>query len=198
MQKNIETYQLLEKEIQTCTKCRLSSFRTNALAGTGSIFKKIVIIGEAPGKEEDLKQKAFIGVAGKILDEMLNEANLRREDVYITNIVKCRPPKNRDPQPDEIKTCQSYLIRQLKLIKPKIILSLGRIAGNSLFSLIKKPFSTISKMHGNITAFTSSYGPVKIICMYHPAMGLYGENNKKILIDDMKKHKQLLQNFISS
>ena len=191
-----DDYIQIEKEISTCTKCRLSSSRTNPLVGTGSISKKILIIGEAPGREEDLKQKAFIGAAGKILDEMLKEADIRREDVYITNIVKCRPPKNRDPEKNEILTCQNYLIRQMKLIKPKVILSLGRIAGKALYALIKRPFSTISKMHGEKITFKSSYGNVDLICMYHPAMGLYGDHNIRTLLDDMKKHKKLLKGCV--
>jgi len=191
-----DDFSKLEKEILSCKKCRLSSSRTHALVGTGSIFKKILIIGEAPGKEEDLHQKAFIGAAGKILDEMLKEAPLKRENVYITNIVKCRPPKNRDPSLDEIHMCENYLIRQIKLIQPQVILTLGRVASKMFFSLIKKPFSSISKMHGKKITFKSSYGEVDLICMYHPAMGLYGDKNKKILLEDMQKHKSFLKKFI--
>ena len=174
----VEDEQMLKllKEIDICTKCPLHKTRKNALTGDGRINSKILLIGEAPGQLEDEKKKAFIGRAGQVLDTLLKEINLTRNNIYITNIVKCRPPQNRNPSPFEITQCLPYLKNQLKIIKPKIIITLGNIAGKEIFEIVKIPFSKISKMHGRQFEIKTSYGQVLLIASYHPAAALHNPN----------------------
>ena len=122
----------LSKQVETCNSCELHKFRTNTVFGIGNKNADWLVIGEAPGADEDLKGEPFVGRAGKLLNSMLFSLNLQRKDVFIANILKCRPPKNRDPKPDEVKACEKYLRQQIKLINPKIILALGRIAAQNL------------------------------------------------------------------
>ena len=181
--------QELTKEVDKCQKCPLYKSRKNPLTGDGNINSKTMLIGEAPGYEEDIQKKAFVGRAGKILDYLLETLNLTRNDVYITNIVKCKPPENRDPEQKEIITCFSYLVRQLKIIKPITIICLGKYACQEIFKLSKLPFSKISSMHGKSYKIKTSYGHAQIIASYHPAAALHNPNILKILKEDFKKIK---------
>ena len=142
-----------------------------------------MFIGEAPGENEDTKGIPFCGASGELLDQMLDSISLKRADIFITNIVKCRPPANRDPEKNEIHSCKNYLQRQVDIISPKVICTLGRFSMNYFF-----PTFYISKVHGNIFNFES----YKIIPMYHPAVALYNANMKKILLSDF----QILKQFI--
>ena len=142
------------------------------------------MIGEAPGYHEDLQKKAFVGNAGKFLDQLLKNVNLSRDDIYITNILKCHPPNNRDPQRSEIQACIGFLYKQIKIIKPKIILTLGKYASLEIFSKVFLHFSKISDMHGKIFEIKASYGFVKIIPLYHPSTACYNIKMYDILKKD--------------
>ena len=130
----MENYQALLQEIETCQACPLCQARTNVVPGDGNLQAKIMFIGEGPGAEEDKRGIPFVGAAGQLLDQMLDTIGLRREDVYIANIVKCRPPANRVPKPDEVAACMGYLERQIEIVDPKIIVLLGATALNHWFS----------------------------------------------------------------
>ncbi|MEK9183947.1 MAG: uracil-DNA glycosylase [Patescibacteria group bacterium] len=154
--------------------------------GEGSHYAKIMFIGEAPGRNEAKTGRPFCGAAGKILDELLVSAGIKREDVYITNIVKDRPPFNRDPLPDEIAVYGPFLDRQIEIIKPPIIVTLGRYAMGYIMQkfgldLLLKP---IGQMHGKIFEAEASYGQIKIVPLYHPAVSVYNANTKGILKKD--------------
>lgn len=158
--------------------------------GEGSHFAKIMFIGEAPGKNEAATGKPFCGASGRILDELLASANISRESVYITNIVKDRPPLNRDPLPEEIAAYGPFLDRQIEVIQPRVIATLGRFSMGYImekFGLADK-LDVISKMHGQVFEAQTSYGPLKIIPLYHPAVALYNLHTK----DDLKKDFQVL------
>ena len=163
----------LSKEIITCKRCPLHLTRNKPLVGEGTTNVNIMMIGEAPGYNEDLQGKAFIGKAGAILDKLLSHINLSREDIYITNILKCHPPQNHNPTTEEINGCVEYLYSQIKIICPKIIVTLGKFASQAIFSKVFLPFSKISEMHGEIFEITASYGQVKILPHYHPSAACY-------------------------
>ncbi|NJE09220.1 uracil-DNA glycosylase [Thermococcus sp. M39] len=189
-----ELMKKLEEKIKNCTKCPLGMLRTNAVPGSGSYDAKIMFVGEAPGYWEDQKGLPFVGRAGKVLDELLAEIGLKREDVYITNIVKCRPPNNRDPTEDEIKACCPYLDRQIDIIRPKVIVPLGR---HSMSYILKKfgfEVEPISKIHGKTFEARTLFGKIIIMPMYHPAVALYKPQLKEELRKDFKKLKEILDN----
>jgi len=133
----MNTLKSINEEILSCQKCGLYKTRTHAVPGDGNMNADIMFVGEAPGKAEDIQGKPFVGAAGKFLDELLAEIDLKRSDIFITNIVKCRPPNNRDPQDNEISVCWPYLEEQVKLIKPKLIITLGRYAMNRFLPDLK-------------------------------------------------------------
>jgi uracil-DNA glycosylase len=178
----------LTKQIQNCKKCPLYKTRTNPVIGEGSLNSEIIFIGEAPGFNEDIQGKPFVGQAGKIFDELLNSVNLKREDIYITNILKCRPPKNRNPSDNEIETCTPYLNKQIEIIKPKIVCCLGNFSTKFILQKygLKDKIQGISKIHGKIFKITTLTGILKIIPLYHPAVATYNSNMIKILKKDFK------------
>ena len=173
--------QVLEEigaEVRRCTACRLCENRTKAVPGEGALKSGIMFIGEGPGFHEDRQGRPFVGQAGKLLEEMLAAVGLRREQVYITNVVKCRPPGNRDPQPDEIAACNGYLDRQLAAIDPRIVVTLGRFSLARFF-----PGAKISAVHGEPKfADGRAYVP-----FYHPAAGLRTPAIKQMLFEDVQK-----------
>jgi uracil-DNA glycosylase family 4 len=179
-------YEILVKEIMSCTKCPLHKSRKNPVPGEGPLDANIMIVGEAPGRHEDEVGRPFVGPAGKLLDYLLEIAGLKREEVFITNVVKCRPPKNRDPRPEEINACLPYLIRQIKLIRPSIILALGRISGSTLYKLIKRKWRGMTTEHGVPVEGTIDGIKLIIIPTYHPAAALYKPELKRILEEDFK------------
>ena len=174
----------LEEAIRRCTRCRLHTTRTQAVPGDGPYDAEIMFIGEAPGYYEDKAGKPFVGAAGRYLDELLQKNGLRREDVYITNIVKCRPPRNRDPLPDEIKACEGYLDRQIELINPRVIVTLGRFAMQHFF-----PGASISRIHGQ----PQWVGDRLFFPIFHPAAGLYQPRWQPLLEEDFRKLAHLLR-----
>ena len=169
--------------------CALRTQATRAVPGAGSAKAKILFIGEAPGKNEDEQGVPFVGAAGKFLDEMLATINLKREDIYITNIVKYRPPDNRDPLPEEIADCQEWLNEQIKIIQPKIIVTLGRHALEYFV-----PDKKISLVHGQ--AFRRVFpdiGEQVFFVLYHPAAALYNGSMRATLLADFKKIPRVLE-----
>jgi len=172
-------------EINTCKKCALSATRNNFVFGTGNPDADLMFVGEAPGRDEDLQGKPFVGRAGQLLTLMLNAIHLKREDVFIANVLKCRPPNNRDPQSEEIEKCEPYLLRQIDLISPKLIITLGRFASASLLRT--------NEALGKLRTDVHQYNNVPLIVMYHPAALLRNPLLKRNAWDDLKK----IQNFLS-
>jgi len=165
-------------EVSTCTKCKLCKGRTRAVPGEGNPNAKIMFIGEGPGYHEDQQGRPFVGPAGQFLDELLASINLKRSDVFIANVVKCRPPQNRDPEPDEMAACNDYLDRQIAAIKPRVIVTLGRYSMSKFFAGEK-----ISAIHGRARKKEDFI----CIAMYHPAAGLHQASLKDIIREDFKK-----------
>jgi DNA polymerase len=174
-----ESLDQLYRSIKDCQRCPLGKTRTKFVFGDGDPHAEIMFIGEAPGRDEDLQGIPFVGRAGKLLDKMLVEIGVRRADVYIANILKSRPPENRDPEPEEAETCEPYLHAQIKLIKPKIICSLGRIAAQTLL----KTKMTLGEMRGR----WFNYQGTKFMVTYHPAAILRAMNNYDVAIGDLKR-----------
>ena len=164
--------------VSTCTLCDLCKTRTKAVPGEGNPHAKIMFIGEGPGYHEDKQGRPFVGPAGQFLDELLASINLKRADVFITNVVKCRPPENRDPTPVEIETCHPYLEQQIAAIKPKVIVTLGRHSMAQFFGSEK-----ISAIHGRARKINGYL----CIAMYHPAAGLHQASLKDTIRADFKK-----------
>ena len=183
----------LNKEITNCTKCSLHESRTHAVPGEGNPFSGIMFIGEAPGKNEDLEGRPFVGAAGKLLEKMLNDyLNVKRSDVYITNVIKCRPPNNRDPHEDEIKACAPYLERQINLLNPTVIVTLGNHSARFIFKKYGLTYSSISKAHGKKFVVDTIFQRVYIFPMYHPAAILYNRKLEYEFINDFINLKKLL------
>ncbi len=173
----------LYQEIARCKQCELAKFRHNVVPGEGAEDTNIVFIGEAPGWHEDQQGRPFVGAAGHFLEELLASIRLKREEVYICNVIKCRPPENRDPLPVEIKACQPWLDRQLELIHPKLIVTLGRYSMARFF-----PGETISKVHGK----ARRQGDAIYYAMYHPAAALHQQSLRQTIQADMLKIPSLL------
>jgi len=176
----------LSNEIALCKKCPLWRTRNTPLVGDGSPGAKIIMIGESPGYHEDIQGKAFVGKAGEILNKLLEEINLSRNNIYITNVLKCHPPRNHNPKPEEIKACINYLYEQIKIIQPAIIIPLGKFASETIFAKVRLPFSRISDIHGKIFEIRASYGTVKIIPLYHPSVASYNVSMFDTLKEDIK------------
>jgi len=178
--------------IRECEKCPLFEGRTNAVPGEGHPDADIVFIGEGPGKKEDTEGEPFVGAAGRFLSEMLSDINMSRADVFITNIVKCRPPENRDPFPDEVDICTThYLWKQLDIIQPKIIATLGRHAMHRFVPEDKK----ISETHGKLFSLTSpkTGRSLNIVPLYHPAAALYNGSMREVLKKDFVRLPKILE-----
>jgi len=178
----------IKDEVVNCRKCSLYKTRTYPVIGEGNHQAKIMFVGEAPGVQEDKTGRPFCGAAGKILDELLASVGIEREDVYITNILKDRPPGNRDPQKEEIEACVLYLERQIEVIKPEIICPLGRYSMEFLMERfgLKDEIEPISKIHGKVFEAKTLFQKLKIISFYHPAVATYNPNMKEILKKDFK------------
>ena len=180
---NKKQLQLLTQQIKSCTRCDLYKSASHSVAGEGNPNAKIVFIGEAPGQREDLLGRPFVGHAGKYLDLLLEKTGLSRQDVFITNMVKHRPPENRDPQPAEIAACNVWLEKQLSAISPKIIVTLGKWSLNYYL-----PTKKISEIHGQPFKKVN----VVLIPMYHPAAALRNGSLARELENDFVKNKELL------
>lgn len=181
----------LIKEICSCIKCELSKTRKNAVVGSGCWDASVLFIGEAPGKNEDEKGLPFVGRAGSVLDELLSSIELKRDDIFIANILKCRPENNCNPSDEQIKTCTPFLNRQIALIKPKLICTLGTFSTNYVFSLYDLPSQKISSVHGKV--FKPSED-VKILPLYHPAALIYNRKLRDAAFKDFETIQTLLEN----
>ena len=174
----------LAAEISNCARCLLHRGRTKAVPGAGPADAEIMFIGEAPGFHEDQQGLPFVGAAGSFLDELLDSIGLKRQDVYITNVIKCRPPGNRDPLPEEVEACKSYLDRQIELIQPKLVVTLGRFSMARAF-----PKARISRIHGQPCKISGViYYP-----MYHPAAALHQPSLRRTVEEDMHRIPELIK-----
>lgn len=194
MQKTNKEIELefIAEEIRKCTKCPLYRYRKNAVPGEGNPNAEIMFVGEAPGYHEDTQGRPFVGSAGKLLTKLINNIDLSREKVFITNVVKCRPPNNRDPLKEEIDACKQYLFRQIEIIKPKIIVTLGRHSTLTLLSHVGVEARGISSVRGRIFNANIRGLKVRIIPAYHPAAALYNPGLKEKLEEDFKLIKLVL------
>ena len=178
------------EQIKDCTRCQLYKSATNLVFGEGSETADLMFIGEAPGRNEDQQGRPFVGAAGQLLNDLLKEIGLKREDVYIGNIIKHRPPSNRDPLPDEIEACKPYLMKQIELIKPKIIATLGAHATRTML----EDKVSIGQVHGQ--TFENKKG-LTIIPIYHPAAVLYNRSMFDVLKKDFASLRALLDKCIA-
>mgnify|MGYP002621051330 CR=1 FL=1 len=176
----------LEGNIRACTRCELHQTRTQAVPGVGNHQADVMVIGEAPGADEDQQGEPFVGRAGKLLDQMLLAIGLKREAVYISNIVKCRPPNNRDPRPEEAGACEAYLQRQIRLVQPKVILAVGRIAAHNLL----KTDQRVGALRGKDWTYTDTQTPV--VVTYHPAYLLRSPAEKRKAWQDLLRARQIV------
>jgi len=174
----------LYDQVRACEKCQLSQSRTLAVPGEGPEDARILFIGEAPGFHEDRQGRPFVGAAGQYLNELLAKIGLRREEVYIANVIKCRPPGNRDPLPDEIATCRAYLDRQIDLIRPRLVVTLGRFSMERYF-----PGASISRIHGQ----PKRVGSIIYYPMFHPAAALHQPRWKTLLDEDFARIPGLVE-----
>ena len=175
----------LKEECMNCRKCGLCETRTNVVFGQGNPAAELMFIGEGPGETEDLTGLPFVGRSGKLLDKFIEAIGYSREDVFIANMVKCRPPQNRDPKPEEMELCLDYLRRQVKLINPKLIVCLGRVAASRLIS----PDIKVTKEHGRVF----EKGGYKFMATFHPAALLRNPNQKPEAFEDFLKIREILE-----
>ena len=175
-------------EVAGCTKCRLAEGRTQVVFGVGDPSADLMFVGEAPGFHEDQQGKPFVGQAGKLLDKLLAGIGLARDQVYVANVLKCRPPGNRDPQPDEIEACEGHLFRQISMIEPKVVATLGNFATKLLSG---KP-TGITRVHGAEQEATLGGRSVLLYPLYHPAAALYTPAMLKVLEADFARLPELL------
>jgi DNA polymerase len=179
-----ETLDQLSEHVGDCHRCDLGDTRTTLVFGVGREDADVLFIGEAPGKNEDLKGEPFVGAAGNLLDELLASAGLARDDVYIANILKCRPPGNRDPQAEEIETCTPFLREQVRLIDPAVIVTLGNFATR----FILKTNRGITGLRGTI----QHAGRFTVLPIFHPAAALYDNSKRDVLLSDFSRLRELL------
>jgi uracil-DNA glycosylase family 4 len=175
-----------------CTRCRLAQGRTQVVFGSGNSHADLMFVGEAPGFHEDRQGVPFVGQAGKLLDKLLAAIGLTRADVYIANVLKCRPPGNRDPMPDEIEQCESYLFRQIEAIEPKLVATLGNFATKLLSG---KPLG-ITRVHGQEQDVTLGGSRVLLYPLYHPAAALYTPKMLQVLEEDFARIPKLISRVL--
>lgn len=178
-----EELKQIATEVNVCKKCKLHSGRKKAVPGEGPANADIMFIGEGPGFHENEQGRPFVGAAGKFLEELLGYIGMKREQVFIGNVVKCRPPGNRDPEPDELQACSDYLDRQIKAINPKVIVTLGRYSMDRFF-----PGAKISSIHGQARKVEGRL----VVAMFHPAAALHQPALKQSVIEDFKKLPALI------
>jgi uracil-DNA glycosylase family 4 len=181
-----DNWDILQSEVASCTKCTLCKIRTQTVFGSGNKQADWMLVGEAPGQHEDEQGLPFVGNAGLLLTEMLRAIGLTREEVFITNILKCRPPNNRDPHANEVESCNAYLQRQLKLIQPKIILAIGRIAAQTLLKTDKP----LARLRGKVHTFNNT----PVVVVYHPAYLLRSLSEKRKAWLDLQLAIQTVKN----
>ena len=175
----------VRKELGDCKRCKLHRARRTIVFGEGNEKSSLMVIGEGPGYDEDVQGRPFVGKAGQLLTKILQSINLTREEVYITNIVKCRPPQNRNPEPDEIQSCNPFLMKQIAVIQPRIICALGAFSAQTLL----KTDTKITALRGKLFDLEG----IKVIPTYHPAFLLRNPERKREVWEDMKKIAELMQ-----
>ena len=180
-------HETLRRMVEVCTRCPLHRGRTHAVFGVGPHPAPFMVIGEGPGAQEDARGEPFVGRAGRLLDSMLFALGVPREEVYIANIVKCRPPNNRDPRPDEVASCAAWLRRQIELVRPKAILAVGRVAAQNLLSSTR----SLGRLRGGNHTYGSP--PVPVVATYHPAYLLRSPHEKGKAWQDLKRLRSLLE-----
>ena len=176
----------IRKLVENCKNCNLYKTRNKTVFGEGSLNARIMLIGEAPGHNEDIQGRPFVGKAGKILDDLLDSIDLKRSNVYITNILICRPPKNRNPLKKEINRCIKYLDLQINIIQPNILVPMGNFSTSYILNKFDLKVDKISNIHGKIYKIHNKLHNIKIIPLYHPAFAIYNKNIKNILFNDFK------------
>ncbi len=179
-----ESLDAIRLDLGDCRRCGLAASRTKLVYGVGNSNARLVLVGEAPGREEDLRGEPFVGEAGRLLDRILHAMGMQREDVYICNVLKCRPPNNRDPLPEEVATCEAFLNRQVAAIRPQVIVGLGRFAVHSLL----KTRVPISQLRGE----WQNYQGIPLMPTYHPAYLLRNPEGKREVWEDMKSVLRML------
>lgn len=183
-----EEWERLIRKIMSCQACPLFKGRTQAVPGEGNRQARLLFVGEAPGRDEDLQGRPFVGRAGQLLTRIIQAMGFSREEVYIANVIKCRPPENRTPRPDEVKACSPYLLRQIELIRPRVIVALGKVATDFLLQSSK----SMSELRGNFGEFQG----IPVMPTFHPSYLVRNEGNKeikKMVWEDMKKVLELLK-----
>lgn len=178
----------MKNEVGICTRCRLCTSRTNVVFGEGNCKAELMFIGEGPGRDEDEQGRPFVGRSGQLLTKMINAMGYQREDVYIANIVKCRPPNNRNPLPDEAETCLPFLFRQIEIIKPKVIILLGAVPLKYLLNKVG-----ITKLHGEWFDLNG----IKTLASFHPAFLLRDPRQKKFAWEDLQKAMKVLEKSVN-
>lgn len=174
-----DSIERIMQDLEGCQRCKLGKARTHIVVGDGNPAAELVFVGEGPGEQEDLQGRPFVGRAGQLLDKMIQAIGLDRQSVYICNVVKCRPPENRNPEPDEIVACHPFLLRQVGVVRPKVIVALGKFAAQTLLQTEE----TISRLRGNFY----DYQGAKLIPTFHPAYLLRNPPAKKEAWEDLKK-----------
>jgi uracil-DNA glycosylase len=180
--------------LSDCTKCRLCENRTQVVFGVGSANADLLFVGEGPGFHEDRQGEPFVGAAGKLLNELLGGIGLSRADVYIANVVKCRPPENRDPAPDEIEACSPHLMQQIAIIRPRVICTLGRFATK----LLAETELSITAIHGKAKERTLGGVHTVLFPVFHPAAALYTPANRQVLVEDFARLRRLLDRGVEA
>lgn len=187
-QHDAETLQQFASRISQCTRCSLSATRTNFVFGSGNSRAKLMLIGEAPGEEEDIQGQPFVGKAGQLLDKILHAVGFERDEVYVANILKCRPKNNRDPLPEEIIQCIPYLKQQIKLLNPAILLALGRIAAQALLNTT----ASLNQLRGKDHVFQG----IPLLVTYHPAALLRNSEWKRPVWEDVQRVRRLYDQLV--
>jgi DNA polymerase len=186
----VESLGAIQDELKDCRRCKLAPGRTNLVFGSGNPHAELMFVGEAPGADEDAQGLPFVGRAGQLLTRIIEAIGMRREDVYICNILKCRPPGNRNPEPDEIASCEQFLFRQIAAVKPKVICALGAFGAQTLL----KTTEAISRLRGQLIDFRGA----KLMATFHPAYLLRNPNEKRKVWEDMQIVRDYLRSLSDS
>lgn len=187
-----ERMRRLSEEVLDCRRCGLCDGRRNPVVGEGTLDATVVFIGEGPGRREDETGRPFVGAAGRLLDRLLHNIGLGRGDVYIGNVVKCRPPNNRRPRPEEIRACAPHLERQLEIIQPRVVAPMGNSALGYLMRRFGLTPASIGKVHGRHFEVESPWGRVVLFPLYHPAAALYVKDLERVMEEDFESLGRLL------
>jgi DNA polymerase len=189
----LATLARIAEEISRCTRCPLHASRTRAVPGEGDPCPAVVFVGEAPGFNEDQQGRPFVGAAGALLTELIESIGLKRSDVFITNVIKCRPPQNRDPKEEEIAACLPFLREQLEILKPRIIVMLGRHSARTILGVYgQKGVESIMSVRGRVFTVRAEWGEVLLLPTLHPAAALYNPRLRSLLEEDFRTLKGLL------